>query len=216
MKNDCSVVKDLIPLYTEGLVSEETKEFICEHCKRCKKCKELFDNTAVPAVDDHDDNGKKEKIWNEIARKERKRKRREYTFALLAAVILISAAVYLFCSQFKSYEQPTQYDFTVTDRTLNCTNYTENDVYDAARAVKAYFEKKYEGNLLRLAYDERSTTDKDRYETSGHPDAIVFKCDYYLNQRPIAGDDHQLRTEWSWLVEKDSSGEWIVVDGGYG
>ena len=32
MKNDCSVVKDLIPLYAEGLVSEETKEFIYEHC----------------------------------------------------------------------------------------------------------------------------------------------------------------------------------------
>ena len=33
MKNDCSVVKDLIPLYAEGLVSSETKEFIYEHCQ---------------------------------------------------------------------------------------------------------------------------------------------------------------------------------------
>ena len=50
MKNDCSVVKDLIPLYTEGLVSSETKEFIYEHCQSCEKCKEL-----VKAIADSSD-----------------------------------------------------------------------------------------------------------------------------------------------------------------
>ncbi len=39
MKNECSVVKDLLPLYVENMVSAETAQFIRTHLDVCPECK---------------------------------------------------------------------------------------------------------------------------------------------------------------------------------
>ena len=38
----CSMIEDLLPLYVENLVSEETKKQIEEHLKQCNKCSTLL------------------------------------------------------------------------------------------------------------------------------------------------------------------------------
>lgn len=38
MKNECSVVKDLLPLYYENMLREDTAEFVEEHLKNCSEC----------------------------------------------------------------------------------------------------------------------------------------------------------------------------------
>ena len=38
MKKECSVVRDLLPLYVEDMVSEETAEYIDGHVKECDEC----------------------------------------------------------------------------------------------------------------------------------------------------------------------------------
>ena len=44
MSKECSIVKDLLPLYVEDMLSEETVLFIEEHLQSCPKCKESFDS----------------------------------------------------------------------------------------------------------------------------------------------------------------------------
>ena len=39
MKNECSIIRDLLPLYVEELVSEETGTYIEEHLRTCAECK---------------------------------------------------------------------------------------------------------------------------------------------------------------------------------
>ena len=39
MKTECSVVKDLLPLYVEDMVSPETARFIGDHLKECSECR---------------------------------------------------------------------------------------------------------------------------------------------------------------------------------
>ena len=39
MKTECSVVRDLLPLYVENMVSEETAAYIGEHLETCEECK---------------------------------------------------------------------------------------------------------------------------------------------------------------------------------
>ena len=39
MRNECKIVSDLLPLFTEDMVTEETSEFITEHIKTCENCK---------------------------------------------------------------------------------------------------------------------------------------------------------------------------------
>ena len=40
---ECAIVKDLLPLYIEDMVSEETKIFINEHLKECEDCRNELD-----------------------------------------------------------------------------------------------------------------------------------------------------------------------------
>ena len=39
MKKECSIIRDILPLYTENMVSDETREFIEEHLSVCNECK---------------------------------------------------------------------------------------------------------------------------------------------------------------------------------
>ena len=39
MKNECSIVRDLLPLYVENMVSAETGEFVEEHLEGCETCR---------------------------------------------------------------------------------------------------------------------------------------------------------------------------------
>lgn len=41
--NECKIVEDLLPLYAEELVSQETAEFICDHSARCAHCRKLME-----------------------------------------------------------------------------------------------------------------------------------------------------------------------------
>mgnify|MGYP004573527621 CR=1 FL=1 len=42
-KLKCSIVEDLMPLYIEDLLSEETKKEIELHLDECENCKEVYD-----------------------------------------------------------------------------------------------------------------------------------------------------------------------------
>lgn len=46
--NECKIVEDLLPLYAEDLVSEETAEFICDHSARCAHCRKLLERSKEP------------------------------------------------------------------------------------------------------------------------------------------------------------------------
>ena len=36
MKNECSIIRDILPLYVENMVSEDTSEFVKEHLENSK------------------------------------------------------------------------------------------------------------------------------------------------------------------------------------
>ena len=43
MKNECKIISDLLPLYSENLVCEETAEFVKNHLSECEGCKKEFE-----------------------------------------------------------------------------------------------------------------------------------------------------------------------------
>ena len=43
MKNECYIVRDILPLYVEDMVSEETAKFVKEHLAECKNCREDYE-----------------------------------------------------------------------------------------------------------------------------------------------------------------------------
>lgn len=53
MENSCGMVSDLLPLYVDGVCSEESRYVVEEHIKECDECKrqyeELKRETSIPA-----------------------------------------------------------------------------------------------------------------------------------------------------------------------
>lgn len=47
MKNECDVICDLLPLYRENLLSEESIRLVESHIKTCKKCQEFQEDREV-------------------------------------------------------------------------------------------------------------------------------------------------------------------------
>lgn len=60
MKNECNIIRDILPLYAEGMASADTIAFVEEHLGRCSECREALENLqkptklekAVPAMQD--------------------------------------------------------------------------------------------------------------------------------------------------------------------
>lgn len=48
MKNECSIVRDILPLYAENMVSEDTAEFVKEHLENCPNCRAELEKIREP------------------------------------------------------------------------------------------------------------------------------------------------------------------------
>jgi hypothetical protein len=49
MKNECNIIKDILPLYVENIVSDDTKAFVEEHLADCPKCKQQLEYIKTPS-----------------------------------------------------------------------------------------------------------------------------------------------------------------------
>jgi hypothetical protein len=47
MKNECMIIKDLLPLYVENLVSDETREFMETHLNDCSDCRKALEGARI-------------------------------------------------------------------------------------------------------------------------------------------------------------------------
>lgn len=43
---ECKVIRDLIPLYKENMLSEESKKLVKEHLKTCSSCRNYYNLLA--------------------------------------------------------------------------------------------------------------------------------------------------------------------------
>lgn len=48
MRTDCDIIKDLLPLYAEGMVSDKSKDIIEEHFAECEACREIYKSMTAP------------------------------------------------------------------------------------------------------------------------------------------------------------------------
>ncbi len=64
IKNECEIVKDMLPSYVENTLSSATNEFIETHIKECKNCKKILDELKKEEIveKNQDKKSKKNKI----------------------------------------------------------------------------------------------------------------------------------------------------------
>ena len=49
MSNKCNLIKDILPLYVENMVSKDTRAFVKEHLEHCEDCHAEFEHMRKPA-----------------------------------------------------------------------------------------------------------------------------------------------------------------------
>lgn len=89
MKNECSIIRDLLPLYAESMVSPETASFMEEHLKDCEHCRKEYERLKAPcAVPAQNDSAPLLMLQKKMAAK---RLRTIVLTAVFAVALLVSA-----------------------------------------------------------------------------------------------------------------------------
>lgn len=47
---ECCLIQDSMPLYLDGICSDETKEYIAEHLQSCEECKKVYEDMKTSSV----------------------------------------------------------------------------------------------------------------------------------------------------------------------
>ena len=91
MKNECSIVGDLLALWLDGLVSEDTAAFVEEHLARCAACRDRLEQLRAPAAPP--ESTQEERAFCAFAARWKKKRRRALAaFAALALAAALLAA----------------------------------------------------------------------------------------------------------------------------
>lgn len=118
MKNECEIVKDLLPLYAEGLTSASSNELIEEHIRTCNECRKLLDsmkNELPPEAE----NEKKELPLKEFSKTfSRKKRGLALMIAALAASAVIAVYAWLSAPRYLAYNQAVESTQEVSDGLL--------------------------------------------------------------------------------------------------
>lgn len=119
MKNECSIIRDLLPLYAENMVSPDTAGFVEEHLKNCDECRKEYKQLKEP-----------EAIRSEtdvvplanLRRKMRLKKIQTVTFTvILAAALLVSAFAFMSAPEFFPYSDDLMSIAENADKSITVT-----------------------------------------------------------------------------------------------
>ncbi len=102
MNLSCDVIRDLLPLYAEGIASEASTVLVSEHLKTCADCRKQYESMNVESAKLPESGIPLKKIRNEL------RKKKTYAVILAAAAvlaILITAFAYLSTSDYFPYTE---------------------------------------------------------------------------------------------------------------
>ncbi len=114
MNKDCSIVQDLLPLYAENMLREETKEYVDGHLAQCASCRTEL--TALKA------DVKPAPVSAQPLRSLKKQlRRKKFTAVLLAVTLALTLATagfaYLTAPQYLPYDE-TEWMITRSPRAL--------------------------------------------------------------------------------------------------
>lgn len=169
--NKCQIVKDLLPLYKENLLSEESKIFVEEHLKACPECEKLLkDQIQIES--------KENKPLDFVE----KRIKKETRFFTLAVVSLIGS-ILIFIISFLNMPRHIEYEKDL------CKVYRSDDIYTVEFSDKVSgidytdTEDAIYLDAYTTKYDELFKKDRPKKSLTFHKDDL--KMVLYQNHESI-------------------------------
>lgn len=238
MKNECSYVRDVLPLYLENMVSEETGAFIKEHLEKCGECAAEFEAVKAGAKVEKTGNEMQTDLETEVLKAMKAIRKRFYKKAFRAAAviaaILIAVCVLLhffpvyrivsFCSMGNYYSDDqiakALYIGSASDRgEAQAVLRLADKAFNDTRHTRAENEAEY-GLLARYAtptdsYENAAFNEYSLELWSAHLDDnegwlwVCYSSETFNHDGSTACGSWRVQSLWQ--VEKDNTGAWVVV-----
>lgn len=90
MKNECNIIRDILPLYIEDMVSADTSAFVKEHLERCAECRSELEDMKKSNGFEKDNNALS--LENEVMPLKAFKKKWYRKIALIMAVCVFATA----------------------------------------------------------------------------------------------------------------------------
>ncbi len=207
MDNECSIVKDLLPLYAEDLTSEDTAAFVKAHLEGCAACRAEYETIKEPPGAPAGETAAPLKAVKKKLLKKR---------LLIAACAVLGTALLLFGAFILFESRPMEVLLQQAESDL----YTAAEIGDAMQAVVKDVENLEGCKLYSLAYagDEKSKAELAYVNEFGSYNACIVLDSVFRS--PLFGGDggwnaNEIYT-WTWYLGRTESGAWKVVQKGYG
>ncbi len=240
MKNECGVVRDILPLYLENMVSDETGAFVKEHLENCPECTAELEllkaGTKLEKVDGEMWNNLEAEVMKSMKAAQKKFRKKAYCVAAVIAGIFIIICVLL--------------HFFPVYRIVDIGPMTSGNYYSSEQIAKAIYigsasDRREAQAVLRLAdqafndvqhtSDEneesygllaRYATDTDSYgDTAFNEHSLELWSAHlgkdegwiwvYYSSETFNYDGSTAHGSWRipslWKVERNDNGEWVVV-----
>ncbi len=208
MKNECSYVKDILPLYYEGMVSEETAEFVKEHlasCDECRKClDEMKSDSEIDALQNKPNENQAEPI------RKFKRKQRRKKVLIVCAAVLLTAIVLMIVPQILpasiSYGESELYTREEQKAAVDII-LKKFRSWDGCKLYSVYYTS---DDFCRRELEYCNTMASDGVE---YTECIVYRTEF----RPSFDNptlNFMLRYDWSWYLARVGDGPWELLTWG--
>lgn len=160
MKDECSIVRDLLPLYAEGMLSEDSAAFVKEHLDTCEECRALSAGEEPSAPTDADTEQRTGEAGVLRTLKKKLRKQTWCAIFITAAVVLLVTLMLRLNSidYLAAISSAEQYTFSDRMALLFKGDYSDQDKAEAvlsnAHIVFEYSEEEIYNDVLAMPRDE--------------------------------------------------------------
>lgn len=234
MKNECSIVRDILPLYLEGMVSDDTAEFIAEHLCHCTECRSEYETLQQAGILDLSGpervEQRKEAATALIAIKKKLKTKSVVTIAVTAISLL---AIILALCIFPIYRivkvwSPSYYDTgeismlayigTPGDRSVANTiiRQAEDAFSDISHTREENEEaygvlSRYATTAERGAFEEKHSLElwSARFDASSGYMWVFYSRELFNANGELISGSKDIPSLW--YVEKNEDGKWVVV-----
>lgn len=94
MKTPCNVIRDLLPLYQDGVCSPESRQLVAEHLEECEPCRTEWERMHAPLPTDHPQ-VEEHTVAKAASTAWKRGQRRAFSKGFVVAVILVIAGCWL-------------------------------------------------------------------------------------------------------------------------
>ena len=161
-KINCNIIKDILPLYVDGLVCEDTKSIVEAHLKKCNSCREEYRKMAnilqMPIECDVEPIEKLQRKW----------RRKRIVNTIFASVICLTVVMAMSYWLFHYGVPASEEDIGVR------TAFQKNDY--------GYLNQEYVFHFIRTDTKNFNTFFKNIYETNEHGENVLVGYEVQIRE----------------------------------